>query len=182
MVYLYGNAVVKYENMELSAAYIEYNAESNIVFAEGLPDSTGAIVGKPIFKEGTHVYRMERMHYNFNSKKAKIIGVITEEAGGFLHSQDTKLMDSKTINVSGGKFTTCDLDNPHFYIAITKGKVISGDKLIVGPAYIVLGDVPLPIGHLCFFPKKGQTSGILLSGYGKNRRGFFKGMEVFTWA
>ncbi|NLH55398.1 MAG: hypothetical protein GX467_00865, partial [Rikenellaceae bacterium] len=59
MVYLYGNAVVKYENMELSAAYIEYNAESNIVFAEGLPDSTGAIVGKPIFKEGTHVYRME---------------------------------------------------------------------------------------------------------------------------
>jgi len=176
MVYLYGNAVVKYENMELSAAYIEYNAESNIVFAEGLPDSTGAIVGKPIFKEGTHVYRMERMHYNFNSKKAKIIGVITEEAGGFLHSQDTKLMDSKTINVSGGKFTTCDLDNPHFYIAITKGKVISGDKLIVGPAYIVLGDVPLPIGlPFGFFPnRKGRSSGILLPEYGEEQnRGFF---------
>ena len=176
MVFLYGDAVVKYENMELTAAYIEYNIETSVVFAQGMPDSTGNIVGKPIFKEGNQVYRMERMNYNFDSKKAKIVGVITEEAGGFLHSQQTKLVDNKTINLSGGKFTTCDLEHPHFYIGITKGKVISGDKLIFGPAYIVLGDVPLPIGlPFGFFPnKKGRSSGVLLPEYGEEQnRGFF---------
>ncbi len=175
MVYLYGEAVVKYENMELNAAYIEFNMETKVVYAEGRPDSTGAIMGKPVFKDGGQVFTMDRMHYNFDSKRAKIYGVITEEAGGFLHSHQTKLMDDNTVNVSGGKFTTCDLEHPHFYIGITKGKVIPDDKLIIGPAYIVIGDVPLPIGiPFGFFPnKKGRSSGIILPEFGEEQnRGF----------
>lgn len=176
MVFLFGNAVVKYENMELSAAYIEYNMENNVVFAIGKADSTGTIIGKPVFKDGQQVYRMEQMHYNFDTKRAKIVGVITEEAGGFLHSQHTKLMENNSINISGGKFTTCDLDHPHFYIGITKGKVIPGDKLIIGPAYLVIEDVPFPIGlPFGFFPnKKGQSSGIIIPEMGEEQnRGFF---------
>lgn len=176
-VFMYGDAVVKHQNMELKAAYIEYNMESNIVFAEGRPDSTGTIVGKPVFVEGGQTFRMDRMHYNFDTKKAKITNVITEEADGFLHSQDTKLMPDKSINIAGGKFTTCDLDHPHFYIAISKAKVIPGSKLIFGPAYVVIEDVPLyplilPFG---FFPnKKGRASGIIIPQYGEERsRGFF---------
>lgn len=175
-VYLFGDAVVKYQNMELTAAYIEYDMETNLVFAEGRPDSTGTIVGKPVFKEGKQTFRMERMHYNFNTRKAKIIGVITEEAGGFLHSHDTKLMPDKSINISGGKFTTCDQDHPHFYISITKAKVIPGNKLITGPAYLVIEDVPFPlILPFGFFPnKQGRSSGIIIPEYGEERnRGFF---------
>lgn len=175
-VFLYGDAVVKHQDMELKAAYIEYNMESNIVFAEGRPDSTGAIVGKPVFVEGGQTYRMDKMHYNFETKKAKITGVITEEAGGFLHSHDTKLMPDKTVNVAGGKFTTCDLDHPHYYIAITKAKVIPGSKLISGPAYVVIADVPFPlILPFGFFPnRKGRSSGIIIPQYGEERnRGFF---------
>jgi hypothetical protein len=175
-VFLYGNAVVKYQNMELKAAYIEFDTETNIVFAEGRPDSTGTIVEKPEFKEGKQVFRMEKMHYNFETKKAKISGVITEEAGGFLHSHDTKLMPDKTINISGGKFTTCDQDHPHFYISISRAKAIPGSKLITGPAYLVIEDVPFPlILPFGFFPnKQGRSSGILMPEYGEERnRGFF---------
>jgi lipopolysaccharide assembly outer membrane protein LptD (OstA) len=175
-VYMYGDAVVKHQKMELKAAYIEYDMENNLVFAEGRPDSTGTIVGKPIFVEGNQTFRMDKMHYNFETKKAKITNVITEEADGFLHSRDTKLMPDKTINVSGGKFTTCDLDHPHFYIAITKAKVIPGSKLITGPAYLVIGDVPFPLPiPFGFFPnKKGRSSGLIIPEYGEeNRRGFF---------
>lgn len=175
-VFLWGNAVVKHQNMELNAAYIEYDMETNLVYAEGRPDSTGNITGKPVFKEGSKVFRMEKMNYNFNTKKAKIIGVITEEAGGFLHSHDTKLMPDKTINISGGKFTTCDLDHPHFYIAITKAKVIPGNKLITGPAYLIIEDVPFPlILPFGFFPNKNErSSGIIIPEYGEERnRGFF---------
>ena len=175
-VYMYGDAVVKHQKMELKAAYIEYNMENNLVFAKGMPDSTGAIVGKPVFVEGGKTFRMEEMHYNFDSKKAKITGVITEEAGGFLHSHDTKLMPDKSINIAGGKFTTCDQDHPHFYIAITKAKVLPGNKLITGPAYVVIEDVPFPlILPFGFFPnRKGRSSGLIIPEYGEERnRGFF---------
>ena len=175
-VFLYGDAIVKYQNMELKAAYIEYDMESGEVFAEGRPDSTDAIAGKPIFKEGEKVFKMEQMRYNFNTKKARIYGVITEEADGFLHSQDTKLMPDKTINVKGGKYTTCDQENPHFYISITKAKLIPNDKLITGPAFLVIQDVPFPLAlPFGFFPsKQGRSSGIVMPEYGEEaQRGFF---------
>lgn len=175
-VFLWGQAVVKYQNMTLKAAYIEYDMENNMVFAEGRPDSTGLVVGRPIFTEGGQTYTMDKIFYNFDSKKAKISNVITEEAGGVLHSRDTKLMPDNAINVSGGKYTTCELEDPHFYIAISKAKVIPGNKLVTGPAYLVIADVPFPLVlPFGFFPnKQGRASGIILPRYGEEfNRGFF---------
>ncbi len=175
-VFLYGDAVVKYQKMELKAAYIEYDMETGVVYAEGRPDSTGNIAGKPIFKEGEKVFKMERMRYNFTTKKARIYGVITEEADGFLHSENTKLMPDKTINVMGGKYTTCDAEDPHFYIAITKAKLIPNNMLITGPAFLVIQDVPFPLAlPFGFFPsKQGRSSGIVMPEYGEEaNRGFF---------
>lgn len=183
-VFLYGEASVKYQNMELKAAFIEFNMETKEAFAKGMPDSLGKITGKPVFKEGSQVFRMDNMIYNFDTKRAKITEVITEEAGGFLHSQQTKKMENNVINIAGGKYTTCDLDHPHFYIAISKAKVIPGDRLIMGPAYLVIGDVPFPLGiPFGFFPNsKGRASGILIPEYGEeDRRGFFIRRGGFYW-
>jgi hypothetical protein len=175
-VLLWGEAIVKYQKMELTAAYIEYDMEEGVVFARGVADSTGAVAGKPIFKEGNQTFRMESMRYNFNTKKAKIYGVITKEADGYLHSKENKLMPDKTVNVLEGKYTTCDLDHPHFYIAITKAKVIPNNKIITGPAYLVIEDVPFPLLlPFGFFPsKQGRSSGIVFPKFGEERtRGFY---------
>jgi hypothetical protein len=75
-----------------------------------------------------------------------------------------------------GKYTTCDLPHPHFWIAMTKAKSIPGDKIVSGPAYFVIADVPVPIGiPFGFFPTtKTNKSGILIPQYGEeNRRGFY---------
>lgn len=183
-VFLFGNASVKYQNIDLKADYIEFNMETKEVFAIGRADSTGKIIGSPVFKEGSQEYRMEKMAYNFNTKRAKISDVITEESGGFLHGHSTKMMEDKTINISGGKFTTCDLDHPHFYIAINKAKVIPNDRMIMGPAYLVIADVPFPIGlPFGFFPSsRGRASGILIPEYGEEEnRGFFIRRGGFYW-
>jgi len=175
-VFLYGNAVVTYQNIELKAQYIEFDMENKEVFAKGLPDSTGKNVGRPIFKEGGNTYNMEDIYYNFGSKKAKIKGVVTEQDGGFMHGEETKMMPDKCVNISNGKFTTCDQLHPHFYIAITKGKVIPNDKIISGPAYLVIEDVPMPIGiPFGFFPNtRKRANGIILPEYGEEvRRGVY---------
>ena len=54
--------------------------------------------------------------------------------------------------------------------------VITNDKIITGPAYLVIADVPTPLMlPFGFFPnKKGQKSGILIPTYGESQsQGFF---------
>lgn len=175
-IFLYGDAYVKYMDKELKAAYIEYDMSSNIVFAKGLPDSTGEIAGRPEFKDGSLNFEAQTMRYNFKTRKGYIEAIKTEQEGGFLHSSVTKQDQFGNINMKNGMYSTCDLDHPHFYVALTKAKSIPGDKIVSGPAYLVIEDIPLPIGiPFGFFPNtKTNTSGILIPQYGEeNRRGFY---------
>ncbi|MGE0078794.1 MAG: putative LPS assembly protein LptD [Bacteroidales bacterium] len=174
--FLYGNAIVTYDNLELKSQYIEFDMEKKEVYAYGLPDSTGKVIGRPVFKEGSQSFEMDTIHYNFDTKRAKIAGVVTEQAGGYMHSEVTKKMEDDVVNMKSGKYTTCDLPHPHFYIAITKGKMIPEKKIIAGPAYVVIEDVPLPIFiPFGFFPNtKKRAAGIIIPEYGEeSNRGLF---------
>jgi len=175
-VYLYGNGFVTYQDIELRAAYIELDRARDVVFARGALDTLGREIGKPVFKEGSESFESKTLTYNFKTKKGIIKGVVTEQEGGYLHSGITKKHENGEIHVKNGKYTTCDLEDPHFYVALTKAKVIPDDKIVSGPAYLVMADIPLPIAlPFGFFPnQKSRSSGILIPEYGEERnRGFF---------
>jgi lipopolysaccharide assembly outer membrane protein LptD (OstA) len=92
-IFMYENAEVKYKDIELKAQYIELNRDSNLIYAIGKPDSTGTIVGKPIFKQGDQEFEADELKYNFKTKKGIVTGVVTEQEGGFVHSGRTKLIN-----------------------------------------------------------------------------------------
>lgn len=176
MVELYGDAKINYGETELSAAYIRYDMDQNTVEANGMPDSAGVLAGNPVFTDPAGSFESKSLRYNFKSQKAYVVEVVTEQEGGYLHAEQTKKQTSGHIHLKDGKFTTCDAPHPHFYIAITKGISMPGDKIVSGPAYLVLEDVPLPLGiPFGFFPNsKTKTSGILIPKYGEEaRRGFY---------
>ncbi len=175
-VELYGKARIVYESITLEADYIRYEMDQNLVIATGLPDSAGNVVGNPVFKDPNNSFESKKLRYNFKTQKGYIEEVITEQEGGYLHAEQTKKQSNGHVHLKNGKYTTCDLEHPHFYIAITKGISMPGDKIISGPAYLVLADVPLPIGlPFGFFPNsKTKSSGILIPKYGEEqRRGFY---------
>lgn len=175
-LYLYKNAQITYKDIKLNADYIELDLEKNEIFAKGLLDSLNKVIGKPIFTQGSENFSSDKIIYNFKTKKGLISGVFSKQSGGYLHSQITKKLPNNEICVKNGEYTTCDLKHPHFYIALTKAKVIPNDKIISGPAYLVIEDIPLPIGiPFGFFPNtKSRKSGVLIPTYGEEqRRGFF---------
>jgi hypothetical protein len=185
LVYLYGDAEIQYGDIELKAAFIAINMGKKEVFAKGMIDSSGKEVGKPRFKEKDQVFDSQTLKYNFDTKKGYITKVFTEQEGGFLHSSETKKLENNQVCVKDGKYTTCNLEHPHFFIGLTKAKIIPGDKIVTGPAYLSIADIPIPIGiPFGFFPnKKGSTSGILIPTYGEeNRRGFFLRDGGYYWA
>jgi hypothetical protein len=175
-VYLYGNAEIKYENINLKAAYIEISFKDNLVYAKGTTDSSEKYIGEPIFSEGSQAFNSKEITYNFDTKKGLIKQVITKQGDNFLHGSIVKRLPSEEVNIKNGMFTTCNLEHPHYSIKFGKAKVIPEDKIVTGPAYLVIEDIPTPIAvPFGFFPnKKGQKSGILMPTYGESdSRGFY---------
>lgn len=174
--YLYNNAVVIYEDMKLQAGYIELDFNKKTVYATGLKDSTGKISQKPVSEQKDDKFKAGEITYNFESKKGKIKDIITQQGDGFIHGSDIKKDTGDVFYVSHGKYTTCDLEEPHFCIEAKKIKVIPNDKIITGPAQLYIADVPTPLAiPFGYFPnKKGRASGILLPTYGESQNwGFF---------
>lgn len=185
-MYMYKNGVINYQSIELKADYIMLDLAKKEVYAEGLPDSTGNVVGNPIFKDGKDEFESKTLRYNFETQKGIITDVKTTQGDGFVHSDLTKKISKDEFILEKGKYTTCDADHPHFYLRMTKAKVISNKKIITGPAYMVLEDFPIyfPMIPFGYFPNSSTyTSGILIPTYGEEQtRGFFLRDGGYYWA
>ena len=178
MIYYYGDVSVTYGNMKLTADYMEYDLNSGTLYARGTKDTTGVITGQPVMEQGGKSYTMEEVRYNFNTMKARITNMVTQEQDGILHGKNIKMMPDKSINITNGKYTVCDCEHPHYYLHLTAAKVMTkpSQKTVFGPAYPVIADVPLPIGlPFGFIPKRpDRATGILFPTLGEEAsRGFY---------
>lgn len=179
MIYYYGGATVSYQNMQLTADYIEYDMSTNTVFARGRKDpATGEWVGQPEMTEGSQKYKMEELRYNFDTQKARITNMITQEADGLLQGKKIKMMPDKSINMEEGVYTVCDLEDPHYYLKLSMAKVVTqpSQKTVFGPAWPVVAGVPFPLVlPFGFVPKKpSRATGLLMPTFGEEQaRGFY---------
>lgn len=168
--YLYNKAEVYYQDMILKAGYIEIDFARKMVIAKGITDSSGAIVQRPVFEQGEDKFTAGEIIYNFETRKGKIKNVLTQQGDGYIHGSDIKKDTNNMYYVSEGKYTTCDLEAPHYYLSAKKIKVIPQDKIVTGPAELYIADVPTPlILPFGYFPnKKGRRSGLLMPAYGES--------------
>jgi len=184
-VYLYGNAEVTYGDIDLKAAFIRVNFNKNTVFARGVKDSTGKIVGKPVFKQGNETFETKDILYNFVTKKGIIHDVRTKEDQGYLHSKVVKRMPDNSVNVKNGYFTTCDNQPPDYEFRFGKARVIPQKLIVTGPVYMEIEGVPMPLAlPFGIFPNNPKRqSGFIVPTYGESaNRGFYLEGGGFFWA
>ena len=179
LVYYYGGATVTYQDMKLTADYLEYDMLNNTVFARGRKDLvTGEMTGLPEMTQGSQTYKMDELRYNFTSQKARVTNMVTKESDGLLQGKKIKMLPDKSINMRDGIYTVCDLEEPHYYLKLSMAKVITkpSQKTVFGPAWPVVGGVTVPIGlPFGFVPKKpSRATGLLMPTFGEEQaRGFF---------
>ncbi|SFC63741.1 hypothetical protein SAMN05421747_1176 [Parapedobacter composti] len=185
MVYLYGEAKIKYEDFELAADYIEIDQNTNEVFARGRYDNNGRYIGRPVVifpNESPKV--VDSLRYDFETKNGNAFGIFTEVDGGFIQASKIRKNVYNEMSLFHGMYSTCNLPQPHthFGIHISKG-IVTENQIIAGPAYLVMENVPLqfvaiPFG---FFPKPDKrASGFLFPTFGEEfSRGFF--MRDIGW-
>ena len=168
--YLHGNGDLKYESMQLTSDYIRMNMDSSLIYARGVWDSLEyEWKGNPVFKDGKDEYETSEITYNIQTQKGYIRRVVTQQGEGYIIADKTKKMNGDEMMMGGGQYTTCDNhDHPHFYLQLTKAKVKPGDYIASGPAYLVVGDVPLPLAiPFGFFPfTSSYSSGLIMPTFG----------------
>ncbi|MCB9034775.1 MAG: LPS-assembly protein LptD [Chitinophagales bacterium] len=183
-MYLYGNAYIQYQGMEMWSQILEYNWDNNEVFAKGsFVDSIGAYQ-KVFFTDDGKNYQADSAKYNFKTEKGKSYGLVTQELEGYLHADLIKAINDSTLYAKNARYTTCDLDHPHFFVEVNKAKVIN-DKLLVGKsANLVIEDVRTPLYlPFAFLPSiKSKGSGLIMPQYGQsNELGFYLSGLGYYW-
>ncbi len=175
--YMYGSSKVDYGDLKLDADNIQMDLNQSTVNAMGTTDSIGNIIGKPIFNEKGTDYEAQTMQYNFKTKKGFITNVVTQQGEGYVSGGTTKKDKDNNYYLGSGRYTTCDEhDCPHFYFQMTKAKMRPGKDVVVGPSYMVLAGLPLPIAvPFGFFPfSDSYSSGVIVPTFGDDyNRGFY---------
>ncbi len=185
-MYLYNKADLKYEAMQMNADSVEFDWTTFTLAAGGMAnDSSGEIEGKPVFTESGKEYRAGRMAYNFKTKRGKIFDVVTQEGEAFIHSEAVKRNEYDEWYSLRAKYTTCNLDHPHYYFQSKKVKVVPNKVLVTGPANLVIGGAPTPlfIPFGIFPAKQGKRSGLIIPKPGNDAAyGFFLREGGYFWA
>lgn len=162
-IHLYGDATVDYKQINLKAAHIVLDWKTNVVTAEGMPDSTGRLANFPVFKDATQEFEAKRMRYNFQTEKGIVYDITTQQQDILIHAARSKFISKPPRDTSEEKqdiifsedalFTTCSADEPHFGVHSKKQKIIANKMVVSGPLNLEVMGVPTPLWlPFGFFP------------------------------
>jgi len=179
ILYFYGRARVKYEDVEMDADYIRVDQKNHLIFASGSIDPrTHRYIGRPITKQGKDKpVESDSLLFNYETKKGKVYNPASEQGGNYISGGQVKKLNEDEAAYRNVLFSTCDKPFPEtdFGIVITKG-IGEKKRIISGPAYLEIEGVPIPLAiPFGFFPKPDtRTSGVILPTFGEDEKlGFY---------
>ncbi|RZJ66260.1 MAG: LPS-assembly protein LptD [Flavobacterium sp.] len=174
---LYNEAELYYKDIELKAGIIIMNYEKDEVFAGRMKDSLGNYSQYPYFKQGTQIVEADSIHYNTNSKKARVWNSRSDQGEFRIRGEITKKENDSVIFIKNARFTTSkNMDDPEYYFYTDKIKFVPGKKVVVGMTNMVIAGVPTPLGlPFAFFPMTTKAeSGFIIPTFGDNNtQGYF---------
>ena len=179
---LYNSATTKYKDLDLTAYKIELDQESQIVVATYSKDSLGAMVGKPHFIQGESNMDADSITYNFKTQKGITKSTFTQQGEMFVYGERIKKVNVSDFYALRGRFTTCNLDTPHFAFRTKKLKLVNQKLAVSGPIHPEFEGVPVPVYiPFGFFPlSQGRHSGIIAPQFTANQQ-FGVGLEQFGY-
>ncbi|MEP6675641.1 MAG: putative LPS assembly protein LptD [Ferruginibacter sp.] len=170
-LFLYGKeSKVNSEDNELTAPFIQYDQKTNVVTAYMLKDSLGNVLKYAKFKQGDFSSASDTLRFDLLSKKGQTKGTYFTQNDLYVYALKTKKKDSNTIHANYVRFTTCNLDTPHFAFVSRRVIFINKKVAFTGPVHPEIEGVPIPIVlPFGIYPlKQGRHSGILAPTFSAN--------------
>ena len=172
-VTLYGKKVTtNYKDNNLTGPIISFDEASGDIIAAIKRDSTGKVIAFPTFKQSDFTSQSDSIRFNMKSGKGLTKSTYTQQGEMYVYGQVIKKVSPDVFYALRGRFTTCNLDTPHFAFISNKIKFINNKVAISGPVHPEFEGVPIPI----YFPfgiyplNQGRHSGFLSPNFTVNEQ------------
>jgi hypothetical protein len=160
VLYLYGDssrpAVLHREGERLQAdSSIRYEEATSTVDARGHPVYTPA---------GGDDVQSERLRVLLDREEAAATGARTryDEGGTWIVTGDMPLIRPELAYGHKTRFTSCELEEPHYHFETDKLKIVRGGILVARPVRLYFGDVPVAwLPFIAHSLAAGRASGLL---------------------
>jgi len=162
-IILYNKANTKYKDMTLDAYKIKFDQAKQLIIATYSIDTSNKIVGKPKMTSDESTMESDSIIFNMKNQKGITVNTYTQSGEMFVLGEKMKKISPTEYFAFHGRFTTCNLDTPHFAFRTNKLKLVNKKIAITGPVHPEFEGVPVPI-YIPFglFPiSQGRHSGFL---------------------
>jgi hypothetical protein len=145
-VHLYGEAHLNYQDVDMKADYLLIDFGKKEVFATFTTDSLGRRIGAPVFVQDGDTIKTASLRYNFETQKAYIKEVAIHQDEFYLTMEIGKRQANEELHFIHGKFTTCNLEEPHYHFFLSKAVMVPDKRIVTGPMNLWVMGVPTPLG------------------------------------
>ncbi|MGG9962875.1 putative LPS assembly protein LptD [Ferruginibacter sp. SUN106] len=172
-IILYGKETrVKYIDNELVAPHIEFDQKTNKMRAYLTKDSNGNVISWPTFTQADFKSVSDTIVVDMKTGKGLTKSTYTKQDEMFVHADKIKKISPDVFYAYRGRFTTCNLDTPHFSFVSNRIKFINKKMAFTGPVHPEIEGIPIPVSlPFGIFPlSKGRHSGILQPSFTANEQ------------
>ena len=170
--YLSKAAYVEYQNTKLKSGKIIVDWQTNLLDAIKVDEEYPMIMtdDEAPMKGNSMVFDIIKKHGQIDQGR-------TSYNQSFYHGKEVFRDEPNVFHVDKSKYTSCELDDPHYYLASRKMKMLPGDRVIAKPLWLFIYDIPIIGIPIAIFPNKGgnRHSGWIMpsfDSYGSKGTGF----------
>lgn len=146
IIHLFGNAHVESTDITMDAGYIMIDLNKSEVLASYRYDEDSNMVELPHFTDGNDQIVAQKVRYNFDTEKAFIEEVAIQQDENFLYMGVAKRHSNEEIHFLKGRFTSCNLEEPHYHFQLSRAVLVPDKRIVSGPMNLWIAGVPTPIG------------------------------------
>ena len=150
LTYLEKDAVVSYQDTKLTSEFIEANWNTNLLTAKADED-----IFPTVISESNEPMSGDFMEFDLLTKHGRVNQGKTKFNNGNYYGDEIFRDEPNIYHVDESVYTTCDNENPHYYLGSNKMKMVSGDRVVAKPLVLFIQDIPIVGIPFAVFPNKG---------------------------
>lgn len=182
---LYQNSEMIYGEMSLNSDTIKIDWNNYMLYALPQETDSGLINIPKMQQKGDDPLEGEYLVYNMDTKRGKIVRGKTNIEDGYYYGEEIVKLEGKPFYNRNGRYTTCDAEEPHYWIEAKEMKLVPKDKMYAKHLILRIYGVPLlyfPIG-MAPVHTGGRQSGWVMPSYGESTlNGRFLERGGYYWA
>jgi len=158
-IYLQGNAQVKYRASTIDSDSLRIDLNRDRAFSYGptvMIDEDQVLIGRDV-------------RYDIRSQTGMMTDGVSMIDRGYYFGDEIRRVDTDIYDVDGGRFTTCDDLEPHYWFWARQMRIYQNDKIVGKPVFVYVNEFPVfYFPFITFSIKRGRHAGLLFPEPGYN--------------